>query len=260
MLREVLAPNPSPMTLAGTRTWIVGERRIALIDPGPAIDAHIESVADAIAGFETAAILLTHDHPDHAEAADAMAARFGASVRAGVRGTLSEQDRIETDAGALIALATPGHAPDHFAFQWPDGGAVFCGDLMMGGLDTALVAPPEGELTLYLASLARLRSLAPDRVHPAHGPSFDDPIDAIDRYIRHREARLTAVLEALQEADAPMAERALLRAVYGGAIPPGLEDVATGALRAYLGFLERAGAIRREAGSGWRAVPADAAR
>jgi hydroxyacylglutathione hydrolase len=260
MLREVLAPNPSPMTLAGTRTWIVGERRVALIDPGPAIDAHVEAVADAIAGAESVAILLTHDHPDHADAAPAMAARFGASVRAASRETLSEQDRIETDAGALIALATPGHAPDHFAFHWADARAVFCGDLMMGGLDTALVAPPEGDLKPYLASLARLRSLDPRRVHPAHGPSFDDPVEAIDRYVRHREARVTAVLEALTAADGPMSERALLGAVYGGDIPPGLEEVATGALRAYLGFLEAARAIRLEAGSGWRAVPADAAR
>jgi glyoxylase-like metal-dependent hydrolase (beta-lactamase superfamily II) len=250
MLREVLAPNPSPMTLAGTRTWIVGERRVALIDPGPAIDAHVEAVADAIAGAESVAILLTHDHPDHADAAPAMAARFGASVRAASREMLSEQDRIETDAGALIALATPGHAPDHFAFHWPDARAVFCGDLMMGGLDTALIAPPEGNLREYLASLERIRALRPDRIIPAHGPPINDADAAIARYIRHRRARCGQVADALANAP-PLNTREVADRVYGGEVPGDLREVAVAAVVAYLEYLEEDGTVERADGL-WR--------
>jgi glyoxylase-like metal-dependent hydrolase (beta-lactamase superfamily II) len=241
MLRALLAPNPSPMTLDGTRAFVVGERRVAIIDPGPASASHLDALLAATADADACAILLTHTHPDHAEAAVALARRTGASVHAAAYGTLGEGETFETDAGALIALATPGHTPDHFAFHWPAAAAVFCGDLMMGGLDTALVAEPEGDLGDYLASLARIRALAPRAIHPAHGPSFDDPLSAIDGYVRHRAQREAQVMAALRDG-AKNADEVVDR-VYGESLDPALRAAAGSAVSAYLTHLRALGRI-----------------
>ena len=247
MLRALLAPNPSPMTLDGTRTFVVGERRVAIIDPGPAIASHLDALLAATAHAEACAVLLTHTHPDHADAAGAFARRTGASVHAAAYGTLAERQTFGTDAGELVAMASPGHTPDHFAFHWPAAAAVFCGDLMMGGLDTALVAEPEGDLGDYLASLARMRMLAPRAIHPAHGPSFEEPASAIDAYVRHRERREEQVLAALR-AGAKNASEVVDR-VYGGALDPALRAAARSAVDAYLTHLRALGRIADVGGS-----------
>jgi glyoxylase-like metal-dependent hydrolase (beta-lactamase superfamily II) len=119
---------------------------------------------------------------------------------------------------------------------------------MMGGLDTALVAPPEGDLGLYLESLERIRALAPRVIHPAHGPSFDTPADAIDTYLRHREDRQRQVLDAL--AGGGRTETEITAAVYGPSLPAGLERAATAAVRAYLLHLLGLGRVGRD-GSRW---------
>lgn len=248
MLRELLAPNPSPMTLAGTRTFLIGNHPVAVIDPGPDIASHGNAVAEAI-GQAAAAVLLTHTHPDHAGGARGLAAALGCEVRSTADGTLTEGDVVETDAGAVVTIHSAGHTPDHACFHWPAAGAVFCGDLMMGGLDTALVAPPEGDLGAYLASLERLRALRPRVIHPAHGPDFTEPDAAIARYIRHRMDREAQVLRAL--ADGPLDEDALVEAVYGGAVQPALRGAALGAVRAYLNHLREKQAVRPLAGGLW---------
>lgn len=241
MLRALLAPNPSPLTLDGTRTWLVGRSRVAVIDPGPDDTHHRARILDEIGDGAVAAILLTHTHPDHAAGAAALARAAGAPIRSQTGGTLADGDRIATDAGELVALATPGHTPDHFAFHWPAERAVFCGDLMMGGLDTALVAAPEGDLGAYLASLERIRALAPQVIHPAHGPSFDEPLAAIDAYVAHRAAREAQVLHAL-EAGARDPDEVVDR-VYGAALEPALRPAARAAVVAYLEHLRGAGRL-----------------
>jgi len=222
-----------------------------VIDPGPALPAHIDAIAGSIGEGVVEAILITHQHPDHAGAADGLAARVGAPVRGIARGTLEDGAAVFTDAGDLVALHTPGHTPDHACIHWPAARALFCGDLMMGGLDTALVAPPEGDLTLYLASLERVRALEPAVIHPAHGPSFEAPAPAIDAYVRHREERETQVLDALT--DGGRTAREIAAAVYGEAVPPGLEQAATAAVRAYLDHLRSLGRVRTD-GSRWGLV------
>jgi glyoxylase-like metal-dependent hydrolase (beta-lactamase superfamily II) len=118
------------------------------------------------------------------------------------------------------------------------------GDLMMGGQATSLVAPPEGDLAAYLASLARIRQLEPDVLYPAHGPPFDEPATAIDAYIRHRAEREARILEAAS--GEARDEEQLLDAVYGDALDPALRDAARAALRAYLVHLEARGEITRQ--------------
>ena len=221
------------MTLDGTRTYIIGTERVAIIDPGPLLESHIDAVAEAIGDGVPASILVTHSHPDHAEGAAAMAARLGGTVVA-----VSHGEIVETDAGDLRAIATPGHTPDHFSFWWNNERAVFCGDLMMGGLDTALVAKPEGDLAAYFTSLRLLRELRPLLIFPAHGPAIGDPDDAIDRYLAHREQRLAQVRRALTDGIEP---DLVVEHVYGIGLDPRLRSYAQAAIDAYIHYIREHG-------------------
>lgn len=252
-LRRALAPNPSPMTLDGTRTYLVGRERPAVIDPGPADGRHIDEILRLLDGVRPVAILLTHEHSDHSDGARPLAAATGAPVRlargamhprfvAGEVDWLRDGDRVLTDAGALTAIATPGHAPEHLCFLWDDGAdplhpAVFVGDLMMGEGDTALVAAPEGDLGEYLTSLDRLDALGPSVLYPSHGPPIADPGAAIERYRAHRRERLGQVRSALR--DHPGADAGtLMDAIYGTGLDPRLRAAAAASVAAMLRYLD----------------------
>lgn len=237
--RRFLAPNPSPMTLDGTATWVVGHEEAAVIDPGPADPSHIESLAAALAGARTVRILLTHTHPDHAAGARDVARKLDARIFGLRAGTLRDGATLATDQGELVAIATPGHTPDHVSFHWPAAAAVFCGDLMMGGLDTSLVAAPEGDLGAYLASLERLRGLDCRTIYPAHGPAFTDAAAALDRYVDHRRRREDQVLDGIRHGARDL--DALTDHVYGDNLPPELRDQARAALQAYITHLAATG-------------------
>jgi glyoxylase-like metal-dependent hydrolase (beta-lactamase superfamily II) len=228
-VKTIVAANASPMTLDGTRTYIIGIERVAIIDPGPLLERHIDAVAEAIGSGVPASVLVTHWHSDHAEGAHALADRLHTSVT-----PLEDGDVIHTDAGELNAIATPGHTPDHFSFWWKAERAVFCGDLMMGGLDTALVAKPEGDLADYFTSLRVLRSLRPLTIFPAHGPAIGDPGHAIDRYIAHREDRLAQVRLALEE---ELSFDEITDRVYGIELDARLRPYAHAAVQAYVDYL-----------------------
>ena len=249
MLETVLAPNASPLTLDGTRTYIVGGSRAVVIDPGSDDPGHLDAIAAALGGGSLVAVLVTHGHPDHLAGAPELADRLDAPVRRLGDRSLAHGDTVETDAGALTVIATPGHTRDHAAFHWPEQAAVFCGDLMMGGQDTALVAPPDGRLGPYLESLDRVRALEPDVIYPAHGPAFDDPEAALDRYVAHRQERLDQVMDALRAGHGQDTD-ALRNAVYGDDLDQELHSVANAALKAYLGYLQGQGAVLR-LGHGW---------
>jgi glyoxylase-like metal-dependent hydrolase (beta-lactamase superfamily II) len=206
--RCVLAPNADVMTLDGTNTWVLrepGARRSVVIDPGPQIAAHLDAVAE-LAG-EVAAVLLTHGHADHSEAARGFAERMGCGVRAldpahrlGSEG-LADGDVVEVDGLEVRVVGTPGHTSDSLSFLLPAEQAVLTGDTVLGR-GTTVVAHPDGQLGAYLDSLQRLRRLAEDRevaaVWPGHGPVIDDALSVLDQYLRHRAQRLEQVREALR--------------------------------------------------------------
>lgn len=205
-MRRILAPNPSPWTLEGTNTWLVGLRAPLVIDPGPPIDEHLDAILEA-AG-EVRAVLLTHTHRDHAEGAEAFAARARAPLAVAhpplnaqlcaTAEPLADGQRIAADGATLTVVATPGHASDHVAFWLEEEQALFTGDHVLGR-GTTVVAHPDGDMRAYLASLDRVRNLEPRRLYPGHGPIVEDPTAVLDFYKQHRlerEAQVLAVLDA----------------------------------------------------------------
>ncbi|MFE4590932.1 MBL fold metallo-hydrolase [Streptomyces laurentii] len=209
---NVLAPNPSAMTLDGTNTWIVAEPDSDLavvIDPGPLDEGHLRRVVDTAErlGKRIGLTLLTHGHPDHAEGA----ARFAELTRTAVRALdpalrlgdegLAAGDVITTGGVELRVVPTPGHTSDSLCFHLPADGAVLTGDTILGR-GTTMVAHPDGKLGEYLDSLRRLRSLTvDDGVHtvlPGHGPVLEDAQGAVEFYLAHRASRLAQVETAVE--------------------------------------------------------------
>ena len=196
----VLAPNPGPMTLEGTNTWVLRDPSsgpCVVVDPGPLHEGHLAEVA---ACGPVAVVLLTHGHPDHSEGARRLAELTGAPVRAhdpahplGQEG-LDEGDVVAAAGLELRVLATPGHTGDSLSFLLPD--AVLTGDTVLGR-GTTVVAHPDGVLADYLASLRRLRALGELTVLPGHGPELASAGLVAEQYLRHREARLDQVRDAV---------------------------------------------------------------
>jgi glyoxylase-like metal-dependent hydrolase (beta-lactamase superfamily II) len=208
-IRSITAPNPSPFTLDGTRTYLLGEH--VVIDPGPAIESHIDALLDAMPHVRT--ILITHRHGDHAPAAVPLKDRTGARILAPrdvlddvvVDGRLRDRQVLELeDHVALQVIATPGHTSEHVCFLSPDGD-LFSGDTILG-FGTTAIFPPDGHMGDYLRSLRILRDLAPRRIHPAHGPAREDAVALIDEYIAHRLQREQQVRDALAAGAATTAE------------------------------------------------------
>lgn len=250
---SVMAENPGPLTLNGTRTWIVGVDRVAIVDPGPADPAHLDRVDRSLAGRDVVAVCLTHSHGDHADAAGEAARRWApihASAktlsRLGLDG-ISLADGAELTLGAapqaggtglrLRALETPGHSGDHLAYMILPDRDLLTGDLVLGR-GSSMVAHPDGSVGSYLASLARMAALRPARLLPGHGPVVSDALTKLSEYAAHRRERTEQVRTALEGGAADIPE--LLAAVYGE-LPPGVHHAAELSLRAHLEHLEESG-------------------
>ena len=196
-IQRITAPNPGPFTLDGTQTYLLGDT--AVLDPGPAIDSHIDAIRAAMPGLQT--ILITHRHGDHAPAAEPLQAATGARIIA-PRNVLERVDQrvsggeiLNIDGCDLEVIATPGHTNEHVCFLTADGD-LFTGDTILGAGTTAIF-PPDGHMGDYLRSLIALRARNPKRIYPAHGPIRDDAVALIDEYIAHRLQREQQVLDAI---------------------------------------------------------------
>ncbi len=234
---RVLAPNPGPFTLEGTNTWIVGRTPSLVIDPGPDDAGHLREVASSAGPI--AAILLTHQHPDHAPGAAGLARLTGAPVRS--FGAPSAERPIrdgEVFVGGdvrLEAIHTPGHTSDHVAFRDAAASILFTGDAVLGR-GTSVIDPPDGDLTDYLASLHRMLDLAPAVICPGHGPTVWHAEAKLLEYIDHRMERERQVLAALQEG--PRSAADMVPGIYS-AYPEELYPAAARSLLAHLLKLER---------------------
>lgn len=250
--RQVRASNRSPMTLDGTRTFLIGVDRPFVIDPGPEDETHLNAVERELAGAAPRAILLTHGHSDHAGSALALAARTGAPIwmgRGGMRMPfppervdrwLEDGAELECDAGRLRVHATPGHTRDHLVFQWETGqggGTLFAGDLLLGAGDTTLVSHPEGSVEDYLLSLDAVAALKPAVVYPAHGPALRRPEVAIRRFREHRLRRIDEVRAATRRFPGASPDD-LVQLVYGAELDPRLRGAARGSVEAILEYLK----------------------
>ncbi len=252
----VLAPNASPMTLDGTNTWVLrepGGSRSVVIDPGPPDPGHLDAVREA-AG-DVAAVLLTHHHLDHSEAARELAESVGCGVRAldpalrlGDEG-LAEGDVVDVDGLEVHVVATPVHTADSLSFVLPAERAVLTGDTVLGR-GTTVVAHPDGRLGAYLDSLDRLHRLAEREevttIWPGHGPVLDDALAVLDHYVAHRHQRLDQVRAALAQlraggvADATNLPRQVVEVVYAD-VDPVLWGAAELSVRAQLEHLAERG-------------------
>jgi glyoxylase-like metal-dependent hydrolase (beta-lactamase superfamily II) len=224
-IARVRAPNPSPLTLSGTNTWVVGRDPAWVVDPGPGLPEHRDAVAAEVeARGGAGGIVLTHDHADHSEGAGALADRLGTALTAG----LADGDT----AGPFTVLSVPGHADDHLVFV--AGPAAFTGDAVLGEGSVFV----SGRLREYLDGLRRLRALPLKVICPGHGDEVWDPAGKLDEYLAHRAERERKLLAAL---DAGVrGEDALLDAAWADA-PPAVRQFAALSLRAHLEKLREEG-------------------
>ncbi|MEA3048901.1 MAG: hypothetical protein QOG84_737 [Sphingomonadales bacterium] len=268
-VRRLLAPNPSAFTYTGTQSYIVGEGAVALIDPGPDDPAHVAALLGAVRGERVEAILCTHTHRDHSPASRPLAAATGAPIigcapldledeEAGRADeafdpdyrpdrVLGDGERLAADGWALAAVATPGHTSNHLCFALEGTGALFCGDHVMGWA-TSVVAPPDGDMADYMASLGKLLAREDRILYPAHGPAIEDPKARLDELVAHRRMREREILGQLAAGEGHIS--AIVDAVYVG-LDPRLLAAAGRSVLAHLLDLERRGLARRD-GDGWR--------
>jgi glyoxylase-like metal-dependent hydrolase (beta-lactamase superfamily II) len=260
LVRRVTQPNPGLFTGPGTNTHLVGTSSLIILDPGEdRDDGHFDRIVAAVGSARVAAVIPSHGHPDHWPLAPRLAARFGAPVWFFGRHdgfaadrSLGDGEVLETAGIRLEAIHTPGHTPDHLAFLLAQERALFPGDVVMGW-STSIIAPPEGDLRHYLASLRRLLAVPGLEVlYPAHGEAIATPYDRIRELVAHREMRTRQALEALGDGPSRIAE--LVARIYAE-VDPALHPAAARSMLAHLLALETDGRLERQPGT--EALPWD---
>ena len=269
LVRRVLADNPSPFTYWGTQTYLVGDNDgVAVIDPGPDLEPHIDAVIKALGGVPAIALVCTHTHRDHSPATRALKQRTGAPIIGCAPLALDDSgpradaafdvdyvpDRVLGDGEAiggkgwtLKAVATPGHTSNHLCFALPEANALFTGDHVMGW-STTVVSPPDGDMAAYMASLDLLMQRDDAIYYPAHG----EPIEQPQRFVRglagHRKHREGQILRLLDEGERVIPN--LVEKMYVG-IDPKLHPAAGRSVLAHLIDLEARGMVVHS-GDDWR--------
>ena len=251
-VRRLIAPNPGIMTGPGTNTYLMGDDRVAVIDPGPDDDAHLDALLAAV-GDRLGWVVVTHTHVDHSPLSARLAAATGAEVLGfgpAPAGTqrhhldahdqtfvpdrrLGDGDQLITPEVTITAVHTPGHASNHLCFELAGTGLLFSGDHVMAG-STVVIAPPDGDMAAYLTALERVRDLRPRRIAPGHGAMIDDPGAVLDGYLAHRRSREAQVLDALSRAGATGATPVDLVEVLYTDVPVALHPVARYSVWAHL--------------------------
>lgn len=220
LIKRVLANNPGPFTFKGTGVYIVGEKDVAVIDPGPLIDEHVEALKRALSGRRVSHILVTHTHSDHSPAAKPLKEWSGARTFAfGPHGSghheggprveeggdrdfapdvrLKDGEVIEGEGFTIEAVHTPGHTSNHLCFGLREEKALFTGDHVMGW-STTVVTPPDGNMREYMQSLAKLQARDDRILYPTHGAPVTDPKPFLQAYVDHRLEREAQILAALR--------------------------------------------------------------
>jgi glyoxylase-like metal-dependent hydrolase (beta-lactamase superfamily II) len=242
LVRRVVANNPGPVTFTGTCSYIVGAGRVAVIDPGPDLPEHVDALLKAIEGETVTHILVSHTHRDHSPAAAALKAATGAPILGCGRHRqarplafgevnrleastdqdylpdtqLREGDTVAGDGWRLVAVETPGHMANHLAFALPEEQSLFSADHVMAW-STTVVAPPDGSMSDYMASLDKLRSRDEALFWPGHGGPVRDPKRFLRALVHHRRQREASILNRLAEGDRTIPD--LVAAIYQGLNP-----------------------------------------
>ena len=246
LVRRVLAPNPGLMTGPGTNTYLVGIDEIAVIDPGPDDQQHLDTVA-ACGGDRIRWILVTHTHSDHSPGAAGLKARTGAPIL-GFDGrddfepdeTIGEGSCLEATEFRLRAVHTPGHASNHLCYLLEQERMLFSGDHIMEG-STVVISPPDGDMAAYLDALRRLKTMRIRSIAPGHGHLIGDPKAKIDEYLTHRGERERAILDAVR-AGAETVD-AVVERVYAD-VPEALHPIARHSVHAHLLKLRSEGEVQ----------------
>lgn len=267
LVRRVLAPNPSAFTFHGTQTYLVGHGEVAVIDPGPELDGHIEAILAATAGERITAILCTHTHRDHSPASRAVKAATGAEIVGcaplaladdGPRSdaafdedympdrVLGDGERLAGPGWTIEGVATPGHTSNHLCLALPEAEALFTGDHVMGW-STTVISPPDGDMADYMASLDKLMGREDAIYYPAHGEPIENPRRFVRGLMGHRKQREGQILRLL--AEGPAVVPAMVEKMYVG-IDPRLHGAAGRSVLAHLVDLRTRGLVV-EAGDGW---------
>ena len=218
-VRRIVARNPGPFTYRGTGTYVVGEGEVAIIDPGPDLAEHVDALLAGLAGERVSHILVTHTHNDHSPAAKPVKEATGAPTygfgphAGGKRGeagseaggdwdflpdiVMQDGDEIAGNGWRFEAVHTPGHTSNHLCFALPDSGILFSGDHVMGW-STSVIAPPDGDMASYMASLDKLLARHDSVYWPTHGPAITEPARHVRAFIAHRREREAGIVDCLK--------------------------------------------------------------
>jgi glyoxylase-like metal-dependent hydrolase (beta-lactamase superfamily II) len=267
LVRRVLCDNPGPFTFRGTSSFIVGHGEVALIDPGPDDERHLDALLAALPGERIAHILITHTHMDHSPLAARLKAASGATILAsdrlsGARAdtdlrldasidrgfvydrAIADGEVIAGDGWTLEAVFTPGHLSNHMAYALHEEKALFCGDHVMAWA-TSVIAPPDGHMGDYFASLRKLLERDDEIYYPAHGPLRRNPLPLVRGYLAHRRMREEAIFNRIKSGDGTIDR--IVAAIYAD-VDPRLHAAAALSTLAHIEHLIEQGRISSEHG------------
>ena len=270
LIRRIVAPNPSAFTFHGTGTYIVGRGTVAVIDPGPMIESHLQAIVDALAGETVSHIVVTHTHIDHSPLARPLQRATGAPVwGCGPHGSgkhepgekveeggdmefapdrqLQHGEAVEGAGWTLEAVHTPGHTSNHLCFALSEEKALFTGDHVMGW-STSVISPPDGDMGAYMKSLELLLEREDEVYWPTHGKPVRETKPFVRAFIAHRREREAAILACLGDGIGLIRE--MVPRIYGNTIPSLLYPAAACSVFAHIIDLAERGAVAADGAIG----------